>query len=69
MMKCLDSFVLFQILCSVDPKLLKLTKYDDQLYAAFMKMFPEFPLRIIDETALKSSEAKDVGLKTCHHFN
>jgi hypothetical protein len=47
-------------LCSVDPKLLKLTPHDDYIYKTFREEFPDFRVDRVDEDALKSSEAKQV---------
>ena len=32
--------VYFNLLCSVDPKLLKLSKFDEEIHQAFRKTFP-----------------------------
>jgi hypothetical protein len=47
-------------LCSVDPKLLKLTPHDDYIYKTFREEFPDLKVDRLDEDALKSSEAKQV---------
>ena len=53
---------IFQIICSVDPKLLKLTSNDDAIYKKFQKDFPGFKLDMIDEDQLKSAGAKVVDV-------
>jgi hypothetical protein len=47
-------------LCSVDPKLLKLTPHDDNIYKTFREEFPDLKVDVLDEVGLKSSEAKQV---------
>lgn len=47
-----------QLLCSVDPRGLRLTPYDDEIYAAFRQDFPTLDVRNIDENIIKSPEAK-----------
>lgn len=49
-----------QILCSVDPKLLKLTPHDEDIYRAFREEFPDIRVDKLDEDQLKSPEAKEV---------
>lgn len=55
-------FVLFycilQLLCSVDPKLLKLTPYDDQIYQTFREDFPDFNIQTVTEEEIKTPQAK-----------
>ncbi|GFG28177.1 hypothetical protein Cfor_07829, partial [Coptotermes formosanus] len=57
------------ILCSVDPKLLKLTPHDDYIYKTFREEFPDFRVDRLDEDALKSSEAKQKWRPFCEKFN
>ncbi|XP_033611515.1 protein PBDC1 isoform X3 [Cryptotermes secundus] len=58
-MKALEhAEVYFNILCSVDPKLLKLTPHDDNIYKTFREEFPDLKVDILDEEGLKSFEAK-----------
>jgi hypothetical protein len=47
-------------LCSVDPKLLKLTPHDDNIYKTFREEFPDLKVDVLDEDGLKSLEAKQV---------
>jgi hypothetical protein len=56
-------------LCSVDPKLLKLTPHDDYIYKTFRKEFPDLKVDRLDEEALKSSEAKQKWRPFCEKFN
>jgi hypothetical protein len=51
---------MLQILCSVDPKLLKLTPHDEYIYKAFREEFPDLKVDKLDEDQLKSPEAKEV---------
>lgn len=48
-----------QILCSVDPKLLKLTPHDDLIYKSFRETFPDMKVDTVDEDHLKSNESKN----------
>ncbi|XP_048748156.1 protein PBDC1-like [Ostrea edulis] len=48
----------FNLICSVDPTVLKLTKIDDDLYTEFRKEFPDLKIDIIQEDQLKSVESK-----------
>lgn len=57
-----------QILCSVDPKLLKLTPHDDAIYKAFRERFPDLRVDVIDENELKSEESKQQWRPFCEQF-
>lgn len=59
---------LLQILCSADPKLLRLTPVDDLIYKAFREEFPILDVRIIDENDLKSKKEKDKWRPFCERF-
>lgn len=48
----------FNLLQSVDPKLLKLTPFDDQIYRAFRDEFPDLKIDVLDENDLKNDTAK-----------
>uniref|UniRef100_A0A2M4C2A0 Polysaccharide biosynthesis domain-containing protein n=1 Tax=Anopheles marajoara TaxID=58244 RepID=A0A2M4C2A0_9DIPT len=48
----------FNLLCSVDPRWLRLTPYDNELYDQFRRMWPDMNVRVIDENDLKSPEGK-----------
>ncbi|XP_060071273.1 protein PBDC1-like [Ylistrum balloti] len=52
--------VYFNLLCSVDTPLLRLTNKDDVMYEHFRKTFPDMAIDVIDETSLKTSDAKSV---------
>lgn len=50
-----------QLISSVDPKFLKLTKMDDQIYKVFREGFKDFEIKLLKEEDLKSDKAKEVG--------
>ncbi|XP_041369381.1 protein PBDC1-like [Gigantopelta aegis] len=58
----------FNIICSVDPTLLKLTQNDDAIYSKFKKDFRCFKLDVLDEEQLKSAGAKVAWREFCEHF-
>ncbi|KAF4528636.1 hypothetical protein B566_EDAN012784 [Ephemera danica] len=58
--------VYFNILCSVDPVLLRLTHSDDEVYQAFREEFPDLKVDSISEDELKSANAKEVVQDTNH---
>jgi hypothetical protein len=51
---------MLQILCSVDPKLLKLTPHDDIIYKTFREEFPFLKVDTVEEDQFKSPKAKQV---------
>lgn len=61
-MSCLPTIHFFtpQLISAVDPKFLKLTKSDDQIYTKFREAFPDLSIQVLDPTLLKSDEAKEV---------
>jgi len=48
------------LLCAVDPKQLRLSKQDDQIYKRFREVFPDLNVDTLDEDKIKSKEGKDV---------
>ncbi|KAJ8664543.1 hypothetical protein QAD02_006205 [Eretmocerus hayati] len=60
--------IYFNILCSVDPKVLKLTPHDDVIYKTFRETFPNLKVDKINEDELKSSEGKDLWRPFCEKF-
>ncbi|XP_024878320.1 protein PBDC1 [Temnothorax curvispinosus] len=60
--------VYFNILCSVDPKLLKLTPHDEQIYKTFKDTFPSMKVDKVDEDELKSLEGKTKWRFFCEQF-
>lgn len=57
-----------QILCSVDPKYLRLTPIDELIYKAFREEFPKLDVKIINEDELKSKESKEKWRPFCEKF-
>ncbi|XP_015597698.1 protein PBDC1 [Cephus cinctus] len=60
--------IYFNILCSVDPKLLRLTPHDDQIYKHFREVFPDLKVDHIDENELKSPESKNKWRPFCEQY-
>lgn len=52
---------LFQLISSVDPKFLKLTKLDDQIYSSFRETFKDLDVKQLNSDDLKSDKAKEVS--------
>uniref|UniRef100_A0A8C1ZBE7 Polysaccharide biosynthesis domain containing 1 n=1 Tax=Cyprinus carpio TaxID=7962 RepID=A0A8C1ZBE7_CYPCA len=52
--------VYYNLIASVDPKLLKLTKSDEQIYTKFREAFPDLSIDVLDPELLKSADAKEV---------
>ncbi|KFV82756.1 Protein PBDC1, partial [Struthio camelus australis] len=50
--------VYFNLISSVDPKFLNLTKVDDQIYGEFRKTFNDLKVDVLDPEELKSEPAK-----------
>ena len=48
------------MITSVDARSLKLTAYDDRIYSEFRLIFPDFDISYVNESDLKSSDAKKV---------
>uniref|UniRef100_A0AAY4EDN0 Polysaccharide biosynthesis domain-containing protein n=1 Tax=Denticeps clupeoides TaxID=299321 RepID=A0AAY4EDN0_9TELE len=60
--------LLLQLISSVDPKFLKLTKSDDNIYSAFIETFSDLDLQMLDPDKLKSSDAKEKWRPFCNQF-
>ncbi|XP_003487356.1 protein PBDC1 [Bombus vosnesenskii] len=60
--------VYFNILCSVDPKFLKLTPHDEQIYKTFRDAFSDLKVDKINEDELKSPEGKMKWRPFCEQF-
>ncbi|KAM4720572.1 protein PBDC1 [Anableps anableps] len=60
--------VYFNLISSVDPKFLKLTKVDDQIYSSFRETFKELDVKQLKEEDLKSDEAKQRWRPFCNQF-
>ncbi|NWR01893.1 PBDC1 protein, partial [Paradoxornis webbianus] len=48
----------FNLISSVEPKLLKLTREDDRIYEEFRRTFGELRVDVLDPEELKSEPAK-----------
>ncbi|XP_070845013.1 protein PBDC1 [Chaetodon trifascialis] len=60
--------VYFNLISSVDPKFLKLTKLDDRIYSSFRETFKELDIKLLKEDDLKSDEAKETWRPFCNQF-
>ncbi|CAH1381498.1 unnamed protein product [Tenebrio molitor] len=60
--------IYFNILCSVDPKYLKLTPLDDVIYTIFREEFPDLRVDVIHESELKSTKEKEKWRPFCERF-
>ncbi|KAG9263375.1 protein PBDC1 [Astyanax mexicanus] len=60
--------VYFNLISSVDPKFLKLTKSDDMIYTKFREDFSDLDIKNLDPELLKSPEAKEKWRPFCNHF-
>lgn len=60
--------IFFQLLCSVDAKLLQLTRLDDTIYKIFREEFPKLDVHVINEDQLKSAEGKAKWRPFCEQF-
>ncbi|XP_064603075.1 protein PBDC1-like [Liolophura sinensis] len=58
----------FNILRSVDPSLLKLTRIDDELYEAFRRQFPDLKIDVLVEDEIKTEEQKAKWRNFCNEF-
>lgn len=61
MTQLLRNFLLelhFNLLCSVDPRALKLTPFDEVIYKTFREDFPDLKIDQLDEEELKSASSK-----------
>ncbi|XP_010134792.1 PREDICTED: protein PBDC1 [Buceros rhinoceros silvestris] len=60
--------VYFNLISSVDPKFLNLTKVDDQIYSEFRKTFTDLKIDVLDPEELKSEPAKEKWRPFCLRF-
>jgi len=60
--------IYFNLLRSVDPKLLRLCPVNDDIYMEFRKEFGDLAVDKIDETAMKSKEGKEKWRAFCNKF-
>lgn len=59
----------FNLLISLNPKYLKLTPYDDQIYKIFREDFPNLKVDVLDENDLKSAASKIKWRNFIEKFN
>ncbi|KAL0269972.1 UNVERIFIED_CONTAM: hypothetical protein PYX00_007535 [Menopon gallinae] len=60
--------VYFNLLCSVDPLLLRLTPADDEIYQLFRQEFPDMKVAVINEDEMKSPAGKEKWRIFCEKF-
>lgn len=60
--------VYFNIICSVDPKILRLTTHDDVIYKTFREHFPDLKVDLLIEDEMKSPEGKVKWREYCEKF-
>ncbi|XP_075063262.1 protein PBDC1 [Mixophyes fleayi] len=60
--------VYYNLVSSVDPRLLKLTRSDDMIYTAFRGEFPNLRIDVLDPEDLKSPAAKEKWRPFCMQF-
>ncbi|XP_024154691.1 protein PBDC1 [Oryzias melastigma] len=60
--------VYFNLISSVDPKFLKLTKLDDRIYSSFRESFKDLDVKQLKEDDLKSDQAKERWRPFCNQF-
>lgn len=58
-----------QLISSVDPKFLKLTKLDDKIYSSFRETFKDLDIKLLKPDDLKSDKAKEVSVNMLVHIN
>ncbi|KAM4634611.1 protein PBDC1 [Polymixia lowei] len=61
--------VYFNLISSVDPKFLKLTKVDDKIYSSFRETFTDLNIKLLNPDDLKSDEAKEKWRPFCNQFD
>lgn len=60
--------VYFNLLSAIDPKLLRLSKIDDQLYQTFREQFRQLEIGTLKEDDIKSPKAKEEWRNFCESF-
>ncbi|KAI4495372.1 hypothetical protein M0802_008762 [Mischocyttarus mexicanus] len=60
--------IYFNILCSVDPKLLRLTPHDDLIHKSFRETFPNLKVDKVNEDEFKLEENKQQWRPFCEQF-
>ncbi|KAJ7987065.1 hypothetical protein DPEC_G00334890 [Dallia pectoralis] len=61
--------IYFNLISSVDPSHLKLTKVDDLIYKSFREYFSDLNIKNLDPDMLKSSDAKEKWRPFCNQFD
>nr|XP_019960629.1 PREDICTED: protein PBDC1 [Paralichthys olivaceus] len=61
--------VYFNLISSVDPKFLKLTKLDERIYSSFRETFKDLDIKLLNPDDLKSDEAKERWRPFCNQFD
>lgn len=57
----------FNLICSVDPKFLKLTQLDDEIYTVFRQDFPDLQVDVLNEAEMKT-DLKEKWRLFCSKF-
>lgn len=60
--------VYFNLISAVDPKVLKLTPYDDAIYKDFRERFPKLDVGHLVESEIKSEKSKNEWREFCTKF-
>ncbi|KAL4231956.1 polysaccharide biosynthesis domain containing protein 1 [Mactra antiquata] len=58
----------FNLISAVDPKLLKLTQLDDEIYKLFRESFSDFNVELLNEDEMKTPAAKEKWRQFCNQF-
>lgn len=58
-----------QLLCSANPRELRLTPFDDQIYSTFRQDFPQMDVRQLDEDEMKSPQGKELWRTFIYKFD
>uniref|UniRef100_A0A4W5QN59 Polysaccharide biosynthesis domain containing 1 n=1 Tax=Hucho hucho TaxID=62062 RepID=A0A4W5QN59_9TELE len=61
--------IYFNLISSVDPSNLKLTKVDDRIYTSFKESFSDLNIKNLDPDMLKTAEAKEKWPPFCNQFD
>ncbi|KAJ8388634.1 hypothetical protein AAFF_G00131990 [Aldrovandia affinis] len=61
--------IYFNLISSVDPTFLKLTKIDDKIYSTFREQFADLNIQLVDPDRFKSAEAREKWRPFCNEFD
>uniref|UniRef100_A0A4W5ML21 Polysaccharide biosynthesis domain containing 1 n=1 Tax=Hucho hucho TaxID=62062 RepID=A0A4W5ML21_9TELE len=61
--------IYFNLISSVDPSNLKLTKVDDRIYTSFRESFSDLNIKNLDPDMLKTADAKEKWRPFCNQFD